>query len=133
MGGLGLSSALDHAQGAHAVSLLAAQPLLDGLLGEDTEEPRLPQSLLSQITARTGEDTTVETLTGISQKNVSLKVDLLNQSRLLLHITEANEKREIAKMASLGLPHAGNWLSVVPSPALGLHLRSSEFILALTL
>ena len=31
-------------------------------------------------------------------------------------------------MASLGLPRAGNWLSVVPSPALGLHLRTAEFI-----
>ena len=31
-------------------------------------------------------------------------------------------------MSSLGLPHAGSWLSVVPSPALGLHLRASEFI-----
>ena len=37
-------------------------------------------------------------------------------------------KREIARMSSLGLPHAGSWLSVVPSPALGLHLRASEFI-----
>ena len=39
MGGLGLRSAVDHAPTAHAVSLLAAQPLLDGLLGEDEEEP----------------------------------------------------------------------------------------------
>jgi len=31
-------------------------------------------------------------------------------------------------MASLGLPHAGNWLSVVPSPSLGLHLRAAEFV-----
>ena len=36
--------------------------------------------------------------------------------------------REIARLASLGLPHAGSWLSVVPSPALGLHLRPAEFI-----
>ena len=38
MGGLGLRSAVDHAPTAHAVSLLPAQPLLDGLLGEDEEE-----------------------------------------------------------------------------------------------
>ena len=31
-------------------------------------------------------------------------------------------------MASLGLPHAGSWLSVVPSPSLGLHLRPAEFV-----
>ena len=36
--------------------------------------------------------------------------------------------REIARMASLGLPHASSWLSVVPSPSLGLHLRAAEFI-----
>ena len=31
-------------------------------------------------------------------------------------------------MASLGLPCTGSWLSVVPSPALGLHLRAAELI-----
>ena len=49
MGGLGLRCAIDHAPIAHAVSLLAAKPLLDGLLGEDVEDPRLPQPLLDQI------------------------------------------------------------------------------------
>ena len=34
-------------------------------------------------------------------------------------------------MASLGLPHTSDWLSVCPSPALGLHMRGPEFILAL--
>ena len=58
----------------------------------------------------------------------SLKVDLLNQSLLLQQVTEEGEAREIARMASLGLPHAGSFLSVVPSPSLGLHLRAAEFI-----
>ena len=31
-------------------------------------------------------------------------------------------------MSSLGLPHAGGWLSVVPSPALGLRLGASGFV-----
>ena len=128
MGGLGLRSAADHAPTAHAVSPLAAQSLLDGLLGEDQEEPSLPQSLLEIISEKTGEDSTVETLTGVSQKMASLKVDLHNRSLLLQQITEEGKKREIARMSSLGLPHAGSWLSVVPSPALGLHLRASEFI-----
>ena len=128
MGGLGFRSAADHASAAHAVSLLAAQPLLDGLLGEDSEEPQLPQPLLDKITAKTGETASVDSLQGISQREVSLKVDLLNQSLLLHHFNEEGEEREIARMASLGLPHAGSWLSVVPSPALGLHLRAPEFI-----
>ena len=60
--------------------------------------------------------------------HASVKVDLLNQSLLLQKITEEGEVREIARMASLGLPHASSWLSVVPSPSLGLHLRAAEFI-----
>ena len=128
MGGLGLRSAVDHAPVAHATSLLAAQPLLDGLLGEDEQELSLPQTLLDAISAKVGEETTVTTLTGVSQKHASLKVDLRNQSLLHQHISEEGEVREIARLASLGLPHAGSWLSVVPSPALGLHLRPAEFI-----
>ena len=128
MGGLGLRSAVDHAPTAHAVSLLAAQPLLDGLLGEDEEEPSLPQPLLDLISSKTGELASVESLTGVSQKMASLKVDLLNQSLLLQKITEEGEVREIARMASLGLPHSSSFLSVVPSPSLGLHLRAAEFI-----
>ena len=128
MGGLGLRSAVDHAPTAHAVSLLAAQPLLDGLLGEDVEDPSLPQSLLDLISTKIGEEASVELLSGVSQKMASLKVDLLNQSLLLQTISERGEVREIARMASLGLPHAGSWLSVVPSPPLGLHLRAPEFI-----
>ena len=127
-GGLGLRSAVDHAPVAHAVSLLAAQPLLDGLLGEDEEDPSLPQGLLDQISAKTGEEVSVESLIRVSQKRASLKVDLLNQSLLLLQLNEEGLTREIARMASLGLPYAGNWLSVVPSPSLGLHLRAAEFI-----
>ena len=128
MGGLGLRCAIDHAPIAHAVSLLAAKPLLDGLLGEDVEDPRLPQPLLDQISAKTGEEVSVESLIGVSQKSASLKVDLLKQSLLLLQINEEGHTREIVRMASLGLPNAGNWLSVVPSPSLGLHLRAAEFI-----
>ena len=128
MGGLGLRCAVDHAPVAHAVSLIAAQPLLDGLLGEDVEEFSLPQPLLDTISAQTGEDTTVETLTGMSQKKASLKVDLQKKSLLLQRVSEGGNLREIARMASLGLPHAGSWLSVVPSPSLGLHLRSAEFV-----
>ena len=33
----------------------------------------------------------------------------------------------------MSLPHAGAWLNVVPSPALGLHLRASEYTVALKL
>ena len=38
--------------------------------------------------------------------------------------------RERARVASVSLPHAGDWLVVAPLIALGLHLRPQEFVLA---
>ena len=133
MGGLGLRSASDHGPLAFATSLLSAQPLVKGLLGAgDTDQAiSLPQHLLDSISARQGEPASTESLEGVTQKMASLKVDLSNQSSLLNHFNAEGNTREIARMASLGLPHASDWLSVCPSPALGLHLRGPEFILAL--
>ena len=37
--------------------------------------------------------------------------------------------RERARLASVALPHAGDWLVVAPLAALGLHLRPAEFVL----
>jgi hypothetical protein len=42
-------------------------------------------------------------------------------------LTTLTQIRDKARMGSLGLPHTGDWLNVVPSPTLGLHLRPSEF------
>ena len=39
--------------------------------------------------------------------------------------------RYVARLRSLVLPHAGDWLCVTPSPALGLHLRTVEFIVSI--
>ena len=132
MGGLGLRSAVDHAPSAFAVSLLAAQSLINDILGRgESEEPfNLPAFLLETISEKQGEETVLvtESLVGVTQKMASLKVDKHNQTSLLTHFREAGVTREIARMASLGLPHAGNWLSVVPLSALGLHLRSNEFL-----
>ena len=86
--------------------------------------PRLPQPLLDRIAAKTGEEITVETLMGVSQKNVSLKIDLFNRSVLLLHFSEKGDKREIARMASLGLPHAARVLGEAPFDPQGVRLRS---------
>ena len=133
MGGLGLRCAEDHAPTAFASSLLSSQTLVRKLLGKDDngDAPNLPQPVLERISAKQGEVASTEALVGVSQKSASLKVDLFNQSLLLNHITEEGEVREMARLQSLGLPHAGDWLSVVPQPALGLHLRAPEFVTSL--
>ena len=130
MGGLGLRAAEDHAPVAFASSLLASQRLVAALLGKADDElpPSLPQPVLDRITLKQGDHASTESLTGVSQKASSLKVDLFNQSILLNNLNEEGQVREIARLRSLGLPRAGDFLSVVPMPALGLHLRAPEFV-----
>ena len=129
MGGLGLRAAGDHASVAHATSLLSSHSMILKLLKRSEEDnlPNLPQPLLDDISARQGEAVATEGLIGVSQKAASVKVDLLNQSLLLNQLQEGNA-RDLARLSSLGLKYAGSWLSAVPSPALGLHLRPAEFV-----
>ena len=129
VGGLGLRAAGDHASVAHATSLLSSHSMILKLLkrGEEENLPDLPQLLLADISAKQGEDVVTESLIGVSQKATSLKVDLFNRSLLLNQLQEGNV-RDLARLTSLGLKYAGSWLSVVPSPALGLHLRPAEFV-----
>ena len=130
MGGLGLRAADDHAPVAYASSLLASKRLVDGLLGKADEEviANIPQPVLDRIALKQGDETSAESLVGVSQKASSLKVDLFNQSILLNQVQEEGQDRETARMLSLGLPRAGDWLTAVPMPALGLHLRPAEFV-----
>ena len=68
----------------------------------------------------------------MTQKEASFKINQ-NNYKLLSNLTrEHGSVREVARLASVGFPHAGDWLNVVPCPALGLHLRSQEFIAAIT-
>ena len=53
----------------------------------------------ASTSAKTGEEASVESKTGVSQKMASLKVDSLNQTLLLQHITEEGDAREIARMS----------------------------------
>ena len=88
----------------------------------------LPQPLVNLLSQKMGEDTTEEALEEMTQKDTSFKFDQ-NNHKLLSNLTrECGSVREVARLASVGLPHAGDWLNVVPCPALGLHLRSQEFI-----
>ena len=64
----------------------------------------------------------------MTQKQMSLKVDLEAKRKLLQGIGE-EEDREKARLASLGLQHAGDWLNTAPLKALGLHLRAAEFVM----
>ena len=123
-GGLGLRASSDHAPAAYIISLLSSQDLMERILGQECP-PTVSISLLDSLTHRTGSDTTISSLQGVTQREVSLQIDLHNHQLLTNHITELGVSRDIARFASLSLPNAGAWLN-----ALGLHLRPSEFIVS---
>jgi hypothetical protein len=92
--------------------------------------PSLLPALLAQLAEKTGEAATVEELDGMTQKALSIKIDAHKQRQLTEHLEREGDVRDLARMASLRLPHAGDWLNALPSPALGLHLRPQEFVAA---
>lgn len=65
----------------------------------------------------------MDSLEGMTQKEMSYETDKVVAGNLDQILEDKGEERERARMASLRLPHSGAWLNVVPSPALGLHLR----------
>ena len=134
MGGVGLQAAADLAPAAFATSYLASHPRIVNLLhpaAVDVISPSLPQPLLDQLSGKLGELASVESLHRVSQKMLTLRINQLNQSLLIEEFTHEADQREIARLRCLGNKHAGDWLSVVPSPSLGLHLRAQEFTMAM--
>jgi hypothetical protein len=133
MGGMGLRGAENHAPAAYAASVLASQPLARTLLHRRLNEGAEPQSILPQqvldaLSAAQGEEAREEELVGVPQRQLGMKIDL-QQQKILLDGVGREEVREKARLGSLALPHAGDWLNTAPLTALGLHLRQAEFVL----
>ena len=93
------------------------------------EEWHLSRAILATLSIQLDEEATIENLTRLTQKMVSTKIDLANKNNFTRRIEDEGE-REVARVASLSLPQAGAWLNCPPLPALGLHLRGSEFVIA---
>ena len=131
-GGLGLRGAEETAAAAYATSYLSSQPYVRELLGHQDEDtpPFLPQSILDSITYHTGEVVTMEKVEGLTQKMLGSMVDKHNLATLKDEIDQEGNPREMARLASLGLPYAGAWLDAAPISALGLYLQPSEFTMA---
>ena len=104
LGGMGLRASMDHCAAAYATSYLQSQSLVDQLLGTRDEEAELLLStVLPTLSIQLGEETTVESLTGLTQKMVSTKIDLTNQSLLSPKIQEAGEREVAQWLPSLSL------------------------------
>ena len=96
---------------------------------EDAMPSPLPASILHLLSASTGaeEPLSTEALQNFTQKMLSAKIDLHNLHLLREGLKAQGSVREVARLASVSLKdaHAGDFLSVVPSPGLGLLLRPS--------
>ena len=131
-GGVGLQAALDIAPVAFATSYISSHPYIRDLLHPGTDlPPSLPQPLLDAVSARIGEATSAESLHGYSQKMLTLKINQLHQDLLINDFHQEAGQREIARLRCLGNKYAGDWLSVNPSPSLGLSMRGQEFCMNL--
>ena len=85
-------------------------------------------NMLQGLAAKTGQEETIACLKGSTQKLVSIRIDKKNIEEFLTHTSERGSTRDRARINSLGLPNSGAWLNVLPSPSLGLHLKTAEFI-----
>ena len=114
MSGVGLQGAEDMAAVAFATSYISSHSLIKDLLYPNDEdiEASLPQPLLDQLSEKLGEETSVESLFGITQKMATLKVNQLHQRLLLQDITAEAGQREAARLRCLGNAHAGIWMTV---------------------
>ena len=129
LGGTGLRSAEDHCAAAFISSVHQSRSILNTLLNP----PRLHRSLdaafpLLQRATGNPTFTSVNLLpTNFTQNSLSKLIDNHTASQLLDDLNLRNR----ARFRSLSLPHAGDWLEVVPSPALHLHMDSRSFAKAM--
>jgi hypothetical protein len=113
---------------------MRVQDLVGGRQAADDDEEQgvLRPQLLAALSVAQGEQEQVREadLVGMTQRQMGVKVDL-EQQRKLSEMVGEEEEREKARLLSLTLDHAGDWLNTPPLKALGLHLRPPEFVIAL--
>ena len=131
MGGLNIRKASLHAPAAYISSLAECRVLLARILGR-VPKPccHLPSavSALSSASCRQDWVSLDQIDVPLRQKALSHCIDEASLNQLLV---TAPNNRCSALALSTSLPHAGDWLNVIPSSALGLHLHDKEFRLCL--
>jgi hypothetical protein len=125
MGGNGLRSALAHSPAAYLASLSLTAPLVNSIIGAEVK--RLDQTeALRLLNASVSQPVTPEELETASQYGLSLRTDQQRHA-VLLAAPSLQSVRSKARLNSVGLKHAGDWLNTIPSYSLGLHMPSPDF------
>ena len=131
LGGLNLRQAMFHAPAAYIGSLHQSRSLVSAILGCPPRAPlHLPQciSALAEAAAKPEWSSLHNIDIPLRQHALSRAIDEATFDALL---TSSPDTRSRALALSCAIPHAGDWLNVVPSSALGLHLLDREFRLCL--
>ena len=132
MGGLNLRSAHLHAPAAFISSLNQCNSLISQILDlPAAHSPHMSSSIVPALAlaAEMPEWLSIEDIdVPLVQKNLSHKIDEASYNSL---VASAPDLRSRALALSTAIPHAGDWLNVVPSQALGLHLHDRKFRLCL--
>ena len=131
LGGLTIREASLHAPAAFLSSLVQSHDLVSQILSRSVDDsPHLSPALvdLAKAAAKPVWLSINDLDIPLRQKCLSHSIDQANYDHL---ITSAQDTRSKALALSTAIPHAGDWLSVVPAQALGLHLQDWEFRLCL--
>ena len=126
-GGLNLRSASLHAPAAFLASSSCSQSLVERIIGHPPDtSPHTSPTVTALATAANHPDwQCLEDIdVPLQQRHLSLAIDEAVSERLF---STAPSIRSRALAISSSLPHAGDWLNVVPSGYLGLHLHDREF------
>jgi hypothetical protein len=125
MGGIGLRSAEVHSAAAYLASMSQVSSIVSRLLPSTI--PLRTTAEAFNLLQRFAENPTWSSLDMLppdfTQHDLSHAIDIIRAASLRLDAPT----RQKALLNSLTLPHAGDWLNVVPSPTLGLHLHTEEF------
>ena len=130
-GGLNIRRASLHAPAAFLGSLQQTSSLVERILGHLPDTSLHLQCSVDALAAAADCPDWVsleEIDVPLHQRAFSISIDDASQCRLL---ASAPDTRSRALAQSTALPHSGDWLNVVPSPALGLRLQDKEFRLCL--
>ena len=131
LGGLGIRRASLHAPAAYIGSLNQSRLLVARICGGvPSTSIHLAPALVSLAESVGREDwSSIEEVdVPLHQRHLSKAIDQAVSADLY---SAAPDTRSKALALSTAIPHAGDWLNVVPSHALGLHLHDWEFRLCL--
>ena len=131
LGGLSIQRASLHAPAAYIGSYQQCRSIMSSILGHADHQPvHLSAAITSLAAAASRSD--LESINDIdvpvTQHSLSRAIDKASFDVLLASAPNTQSK---AFALSSAIQHAGDWLNVIPSLALSLHLQDQEFLFSL--